>query len=80
MMFEAALTLLATFITGTVLSRGLWDGTIAPLTGYLNIYVIGFAAFFCLIFLQRSRLARKDLGVFLVVLVAFGSILMIEKK
>lgn len=73
-MKEAALALLALYITGSTLSKSLWGGTIVGLTGYLNIYTIGFAAVFCLIALQRARSARRELYGFLVVLVTFGSI------
>lgn len=74
---EALLTLFAAFITGTVLSRDLWDGMVAPLTGYLDIYVIGFAAFFCLMYLQRTLTPRREKKVFFVTLFAFGLILFI---
>lgn len=75
---EAVLTLFAAFITGTVLAKGLWSGTIFELTSYINIYTIGFAAFLCLLFFQRLRSPRRELAVFLVVALAFSSIIIIE--
>lgn len=76
MSLEALLLLFTAYSTGTVLSKGVWNGSLAPLPGYLAVYLLGFVGFllFVGLELQYPKMARLR---FVILLVTLSSIILL---